>query len=154
MNAEILRKKGVQIGKDCRIYSTKFGSEPYLIKIGENVTISNDVQFITHDGGVHVLRKKLGNIDLVGTIKIEDNVFIGANTIILPNVVIGKNVIVGAGSIVTKSIPENSIAVGNPVKIIRTLDDYCEKVKNKTIKTYGMNQRDKKEYLIKLFGEM
>jgi len=48
LNREV--EAGLKIGKDCRIYSMQFGSEPYLITIGNHVTISNDVQFITHDG--------------------------------------------------------------------------------------------------------
>ena len=57
-----------------------------------------------------------------GGITIEDNVQIGENCVILPGVTIGRNSLVGAGSVVTKSIPPYSVAVGNPAKVIKTFD--------------------------------
>ena len=57
-------------------------------------------------------------------IRIGDNVWIGANVVILPGVQIGSNVIVGAGSVVTKSIPDNSIAAGNPCRVLKTKPPY------------------------------
>jgi len=59
-------------------------------------------------------------------IKIGNNVFIGSNSVILPSVNIGNNVIIGAGSVVTKNIPSNSIAVGNPCKVIKSKSKYIE----------------------------
>ena len=56
-----------------------------------------------------------------------DNVFIGCNTTILGNVRIGSNVIIGAGSVVTKDIPDNSLVVGNPAKVIGTFEEFLEK---------------------------
>ena len=51
------RSLGVKIGKDCEIYTTvNFGSEPYLITLGDHVRVNENVQFVTHDGGVWVLR--------------------------------------------------------------------------------------------------
>lgn len=145
-NVEMLTRKGVKIGERCRIFSDKVGSEPYLITIGNDVTISNNVQFITHDGGVHVLRKdKLPNADLIGEIIIQDNCFIGANTIILPNVEIGENVIIGAGSVITKSIPSNVVAAGVPAKVIKNLDEYYDGIKDKVIYTYGMGAEEKEK---------
>ena len=56
-------------------------------------------------------------------ITIEDNVWIGGGAILLPGVTIGKNSVIGAGSIVTRSIPENCVAVGNPCRIIKHLNN-------------------------------
>ena len=56
-----------------------------------------------------------------GPVYIGKNVHIGENVVILPNTTIGDNVVIGAGSIVTKSLPSNCVAVGNPVKIVKTL---------------------------------
>jgi acetyltransferase-like isoleucine patch superfamily enzyme len=56
-----------------------------------------------------------------GRVKIEKNAWIGEGVVILPNVTIGENSIIGANSVVTKNIPKNSVAGGNPAKIIRTL---------------------------------
>jgi acetyltransferase-like isoleucine patch superfamily enzyme len=133
---EIARKKGVQIGDNCRLYSANFGSEPYLITIGNHVTVTSGVQFITHDGGVWVFREnELPNADIVGGITIEDNCFIGTNAIILPNIKIGRNSIVAAGSVVTKSIPPNSIVGGVPASLIKTTDQYFHDIKSKIINT-------------------
>ena len=55
-------------------------------------------------------------------VKVEDNVWIGDSAIVCKGVCLGRNSIVGAGAVVTKSIPENTIAAGNPAKIVKTLD--------------------------------
>ena len=52
-----------------------------------------------------------------------DNVWIGGNTVILPGVTVGSNVVIGAGSVVSKDIPDNTIAAGNPCKVIREITD-------------------------------
>lgn len=147
--AEFLRKY-IKMGENCEIHGeVSFGSEPYLIKIGNNVRITNGVQFITHDGGVWVLRNngQLKNADLFGRIEIGDNVHIGINTIIMPNVKIGNNVVIGVGTIVTKDIPDNSVAAGVPAKVIKTLDEYYIKNKDRADFTKDKNQKDKREYL-------
>lgn len=56
-------------------------------------------------------------------ITIEDNVWIGGNTTVLPGVTIGRNCVIGAGSVVTKDIPQNTVAAGNPCKVIREITD-------------------------------
>lgn len=116
----LLREDGVNIGEGCDISkSAVFGSEPWLISIGNNVRITQKVQFITHDGGLWTLRK-MGLIkeDEVkyGNITIGDNCNISRNTIIMPNVHIGKNVVVAAGAVVTKSIPDGEVWGGYPLK--------------------------------------
>lgn len=109
---------GLKFGDDCEIYSTvSFGSETYLIELGNHVRVNHHVNFITHDGGVWVIRnlhKDLSEIDLVKPIKVGNNVHIGTGVTIMPGVNIGDNCIIGVGAIVTKSIPNNSIAVGVP----------------------------------------
>ena len=57
--------------------------------------------------------------------RIGDNVWIGGNTVVLPGITIGNNVTIGAGSLVTKDIPDNMLAFGNPCKIIRPRDYFC-----------------------------
>ena len=56
-------------------------------------------------------------------IRIEDDVWTGANVVILPGVAIGKNSVIGAGSVVTKDIPENVVAVGNPCRVLRPINE-------------------------------
>lgn len=70
----------------------------------------------------------------IGCIEIGNNVFIGSNTIVLCDVKIGSNVIIGAGSLVNKDIPDNSIAVGTPAKVIGTFDNFI--AKRKRIRMY------------------
>jgi acetyltransferase-like isoleucine patch superfamily enzyme len=122
------RYLGVSIGRDARFTGKiNFGSEPFLVSIGEHVTLAHNVIFHTHDGGVWLFRKKYPGIHIYGKIKIGNNVFVGTNVIIMPNVTIGDNVIVGAGSIVTKSIESNIVVAGNPARFIKSLKDYEEK---------------------------
>lgn len=115
----------VNFGENVRITGfPKWASEPYLISIGNNVTITQNVVFHTHDGGVHVLRKQNPGLNIFGKIIIGDNVFIGSNTIILPNIKVGNNVVIGSGSVITKDIPENSVVVGVPARVIKTIEEY------------------------------
>lgn len=144
------RKSGVKIGKNCRIYSCKFGSEPYLISIGNNCEITSGVIFITHDGATWVFREeKKFTGTKYGPIIIRENCMVGMNTIILPNVEIGPNSIVGAGSVVTKDIPSNSVYGGNPAKFICTIDQYLENCKIKD--TGKISSKNKKNILLKKF---
>lgn len=147
--ARYISQLGVQMGEECSICKTvSFGSEPYLIKLGKRVKISSDVRFVTHDGGMHVIRKdEFADLDLYGPIIIGDNVFIGMKAIIMPGVNIGDNCIIGAGSIVTKDMPSNSIIAGVPAKVISTLDEYRMKNIPRADKTHGMSEKEKERFL-------
>ncbi len=123
---EVLEKRGMKIGKN---FSKQQGcfidpSHCFLIEIGDNVTFSIRVTLLAHDASC----KDLVHYAKIGKIIIEDNVFIGANVTVLPNVTIGKNSIIGAGSIVTHDIPPNSVAVGNPAKVISSIEEYKRKL--------------------------
>ena len=113
-------KLGIKIGKNSKIEKDVFidPSFPWLVSIGNNVTIAPRTFILAHDGST---KKQIG-YSKIGRVIIEDNVFIGANCTILPNVKIGQNSIIGAGSVVTKDIPENVLAVGNPAKVIKKYD--------------------------------
>ena len=124
-----LVKKGLTVGEDVFI---NFGctidrSFCWLVTIGNRVTLAPHVHILAHDASA---RRELGYTKM-GKVIIGDDVFVGAGSIILPGVQIGDRVIVGAGSVVSKSIPSNSVAVGNPAKVICSYDDYMEKQKNK-----------------------
>ena len=130
-NVEEARKKGVKIGKNTNLVDMPhFSTEPYLIEIGENVTISVEVMFLTHDGARWACSPYINeNISMkIGNIKISDGCFIGARTILLPGVKIGKNSITGAGSVVTKNIPDGEVWAGNPAKFICKTVDYAKKL--------------------------
>lgn len=112
-----LRRLGVKIGKNCKIHTVSFSTEPYLIEIGDNARITSGTIFITHDGGVNSFLGEIGG-GVFGKIIIGNNVFIGSNCIILLNATIGNNCIIGAGSVVRGHIPDDSVIIGNPAKVI------------------------------------
>lgn len=146
--------KDTKIGSNFQVHqNVNFGSEPYLIEFGNDVRITSGVSFVTHDGGMWVLRNNgmLTDADLFGKIKIGNNVHVGINSIIMPNVNIGHNVVIGAGSIVTKNIPSNSIAAGVPARVLSSIDEYYSKYKSKVDVTKQLNSQDKKEYLLNKF---
>mgnify|MGYP000849565594 CR=1 FL=1 len=138
---------GVKVGEGCCIYKVHWGSEPYLIEIGDHVQITNDVRFFTH-GSSWVLREKYPDFDFFGKIKIGNNVYIGNCAIIMPGVTIGNNVIVGAGSIVTKSVPENKVIAGNPARILSDIEDFEKKIIPYNLKTKGLKFETKKKILL------
>lgn len=145
---------GVNFGKGCRFIAVRrqtFGSEPYLITLGNYVSISEGVRFVTHDGGVWVVRNLLSefnNIDVFGEIVVGDNVFIGMNVIVMPGITIGDNSIVGAGSIVTKDVPNNTVVAGVPAKAITNIELYISKNRLNFSFTKNMSTKAKRQYLI------
>lgn len=149
-NIRDFKRFGGVIGKNSVVFSDVFfGSEPYLIKIGNNCRISYGVKFATHDGGVWVLRNKpsLKDADVFGKITIGDNVNIGWNAIILPGVTIGDNCVIGAGAVVTKDVPSNSVAAGCPARVIESLEEYEKKVATKCVMTRQMSPKKKMLFL-------
>lgn len=153
---KLLRKSGVRIGEGCVVNkSVIFGTEPYLVKIGNFVRLTHGVEFVTHDGGLWVLRNlgMIGAEDKMGNIVVGDNCNIGWHAIIMPGVHIGNNCIIGAGAIVTKDIPDNSVAVGIPAKVIESIEEYCNKNKSRLLPTKNMNQVEKRIYLEKIFWD-
>ena len=119
------RREGsyIEIGDNCFINnSSTIISDGKSIIIGQNCLIGINFQVIDSDfhelnpnnrfGGKNIIKKD---------VTINENVFIGNNVTILKGVTIGKNSVIGSNSVVTKSIPENVIAAGNPAKVIKTL---------------------------------
>lgn len=151
---EQYRQLGVKIGKNFSVTGpVSFSSEPYLISLGNDVRLSGNVNFVTHDGGMHVIRQyKNIPADCFGRIIVGNNVFIGMNAIIMPGVTIGDNVIIGAGSIVTRDIPSDSVACGTPAKVIESLEDYYKKNKSKIDLTKNYSEEEKKQYLLEKFN--
>ena len=121
---EALRSRGVRIGENCSINTDYIDyGHGFLVSIGDNVTIAVNAMILTHDAST----KPFLGYSKVGSVSIGNDVFIGAGSIILPGVSIGKNVIIGAGSVVIRDIPDNSVAVGNPAKVIGSTRDYIDK---------------------------
>lgn len=101
------------------------------IEIGNNVLIAPNVQIYTASHSTKVNERMVQEWtegqEICHTyalpVKIEDGVWIGGGAIILPGVTIGRNSVIGAGSVVSRSIPANSVAVGNPCRIIKEIDN-------------------------------
>ena len=92
------------------------------VRIGDNAQIAPNVAIYTAGHPIHPESRNSGyeyGIDVT----IGDNVWIGGNTCIMPGVTIGNNVVIGGGSVVTKDIPDNMIAVGNPCKVVREITE-------------------------------
>ncbi len=118
-----LRSLGVTIGNNTMIsLGAKIDVRRGRVSIGNNVTITHGVVILSHDYSALLMGKEKHE----GHTIIEDNVFIGVNSVILPGVTIGKSSIIGAGSVVTKSIPPFSLAIGNPAKVIKNLKQNTE----------------------------
>lgn len=136
-----LRRKGIKIGNNFIIRSNGLLadilidiSRPSLITIGDNVTINKNFCLLTHDfvSGVF-LNKYHSFVPSSGRVTIGNNVRFGVNCTVLKGVTIGDNCFIGAGSLVSKDIPSNCIAVGSPCKPIMTLDDYFERRKKQCV---------------------
>lgn len=124
---EYARFLGVRVGTGCRVLTRTFGSEPFLITIGNDVTISNDVRFVTHDGATWLIRDEAGRRFSYAPIVIGNSVFVGAGSTLMPGISIGDNVIVGAASVVTKSIPSGVVVAGNPARVIARYRDFADR---------------------------
>lgn len=131
------RYLGVEVGENCRIYTKTWGTEPFLVKVGNRVTMTSGVRIITHDGATCLIKNEQGHrYQKYREVNIGDDVFIGVNSIIMPGVKVGSRVIIAAGSVVTKDIPNESLVGGNPIKVIGNYDDY----RNKVITSYVNNE--------------
>lgn len=127
---EICKSRGMKVGKDVIfIEAPAFGSEPYLIEIGDRTKITAGCTFINHDGAMYVIRsmEKYSDARNFGRIKIGENCFVGNNCTFLPGVEMGDNCILGAGSVLSSSMPPNSVYAGVPAKFICTIEEYGNK---------------------------
>lgn len=148
------KKMGVNFSGDgnVTIYGKcSYGSEPWIITIGDNVYITNNCQFITHDGGTLLFRKDIPDLEITKPIIIKNNVYIGNNVTILPGVTIGNNVVIGTGSIVTKNVPDNCVVAGVPAKFIKSIDQYREKLISESIHLGHLQGKEKDNALRKYY---
>ncbi len=126
-NLDKLTKRGLVIGKNfTRMEGVIIDpSHCWHITIGDNVVLAPRVHILAHDASTGFF---LGFTRVANT-KVGNNVFVGAGSIILPGVTIGDNVIIGAGSVVTKDIPSDSVAVGNPAHVVKALEAFLNEKK-------------------------
>jgi len=129
-----------KVGQNCIVeqplfctygYNTTLGDNCFLnvncklmdsgkITIGDSVFVAPNVCIITEEHAMDVAQRLQG-LEYTHPVVIGDNAWLCAGAIILPGVTVGANSVIGAGSVVTKDIPPNSLAVGNPCKVIRSL---------------------------------
>ena len=146
---------GVKMGSNVHIYGnpfSMFGTEPWCVMLGNNVHITREVLFVTHDGGTLLFRHIIPDLEITNKITVGNNVYLGVRTIILPGVNIGNNCIIAAGSVVTKDIPENSVVGGVPARFIKTTDDYLEGIKSRSLHLGHLKGKEKDQALRKYFG--
>lgn len=126
---EELISRGMKVGKNfARLRGVIL--DPFhcwLLEIGDNVTMAPRVHILCHDASTKMF---LGYVK-IGRVTIGNQVFIGAESVVLPGVTIGNRVVIGANSTVTHDIPDNSVAVGSPARVICTLDEYLAKEKER-----------------------
>ncbi|WP_418113279.1 sugar O-acetyltransferase [Vibrio scophthalmi] len=139
---ELLHRLFGQVGKDCYIEPplranwgkhTKVGDRFYAnfnltlvddttITIGHHVMIGPNVTLTTAGHPIDpAIRQQVAQFNI--PITVGDNVWIGANVVVLPGVTIGENSVIGAGSVVTKDVPANVVAVGNPCRVLREISE-------------------------------
>lgn len=92
------------------------------VKFGDNVFVAPNCGFYTAGHPLDV-KQRTDGLEYAKPITVGNNVWIGAQCCVLPGVTIGDNSVIGAGSVVTKDIPANSLAYGNPCRVIRTIDE-------------------------------
>ncbi len=123
-----LIERGLVIGNNFKMMGEVILDSDHCwhITIGDDVTLAPRVHILSHDAST----KTHLNYTMIGKVTIGNRVFIGASAIVLPGVTIGNDVVIGAGSVVSRDIPGNSVAVGNPAKVIGSFENYLERKKN------------------------
>ena len=89
------------------------------VEVGDNVFIGPNCGIYTATHPIVDIESRNKGLEYTKKIKIGNNVWLGGNVVILPGITIGDNVTIGAGSVITKDIPSNVTAVGNPCKVIK-----------------------------------
>jgi len=120
-----LLKRGLSVGENFNMQQGVIldDSHCWHITIGDDVTLAPYVHILAHDAST----KHFIGYTKIGKVDIGNKVFIGASSMVLPGVIIGDNVVIGAGSLVNIDIPSNSVAVGNPIKIVSSIDNFIQK---------------------------
>lgn len=119
-----LRKRGLIVGSNFSMQKEVIidYSHCWHIEIGDDVTLAPRVVILAHDAST---KKALG-YTRIGKVRIGSRVFVGAGSIVLPGVSIGDDVVIGAGSVVSRDVPSGVVAVGNPAREVRGLEDYLQ----------------------------
>ncbi len=120
-----LTARGLRIGKEPSVHPTVHFDSTYchLISIGDNCTVTRGVTILAHDAALN----RYIEVGRIAQVRILDDCFIGTNCLILPGVTIGPRSIVAAGSVVTADIPPDSVATGNPARVLCSLEDFLKR---------------------------
>ena len=148
---KMLRKHHIQIGDNVIFRAPRSThidlTRPSLVTIGNHVDINVNFHLYTHDWSSFVFRQVFHDfVNSSGKVTIGDNVYIAVNVIVLKGVTIGDNCIIGAGSVVNRDIPSNSVAVGNPCRVVCSLEEFYKKRKQRALseaKEYIESIRDR-----------
>ncbi|HLA84197.1 MAG TPA: acyltransferase [Thermoguttaceae bacterium] len=117
-----------------------------MIEIGNDVCFTRGCTILTHGFDWFVLRNLHDEvIASSGKVSIGNNVFMGIGTTILKGVTIGDNCIIGACSLVNKDVPANSVAAGNPARVVCGIEEYYQKRKSKYVEEAKAYARSIKE---------
>ena len=119
-----LRDKGIIIGDNVRFRAPQTDvidiSRPALVEIGSNIDFNHNFTLLTHDFSSYVFRNLYNDfVPSSGRVKIDNNIVFGRNVTVMKGVTIGDNAIIAANSVVTKNVPSNAIAAGNPARIVK-----------------------------------
>lgn len=113
----MLRRAGVRIGEECLIYTNLFSTEPYLVELGNHVAVSAGTRFITHDASGFLFTDH-PDMDVFGMIRVGDNTYFGTDVTVLPGTTIGRDCVIGSCAVVRGDIPDGSVVMGNPGRVI------------------------------------
>ena len=110
-------------------------TRPCLIEFGSDIDVNDNFTILTHDFGSFVFRNLYKDfVNSSGKVRIGNNIVFGRNVTVLKGVTIGDNCVIGLGSVVTNSIPSNSVVAGCPARVICSIEDYYKKRKEKSKK--------------------
>ena len=126
-----LRQQGMHLGSDVWLPASTWIDPDYcfLISIGDHCGFGEECLILAHDAQMD----EFLDVARIGQVTIHESCHIGARTVILPGVVIGPKTIVGANSVVTRSLPPDTVCAGNPAKVICSLEDYLSKHRSRII---------------------
>ncbi|MFO1492105.1 MAG: acyltransferase [Kiritimatiellia bacterium] len=140
------RRIGVRMAGRVHIFGSSFGmfgTEPFLVSLGDNVYITPGASFLTHDGGVLIARDRKPGLEIARPIRIGNNVFIGTMALIMPGVEIGNDCIIGARAVVTRNVPDGSVVAGHPARVIKSTEEYLRKAEQESLGIGHLTGREK-----------